>query len=477
MIKYSLALLPFLMASTAMAQATDEGVTHLTQVFQTYLGTTEGVVSVEIDGDDYAVTLDGGALLGALEQTGAKITVSPIELTLTDNGDGTWAVVQDQAFSMTTDDSMGGTAKQDIARLTMDGVFDESLMVLTSSTGAMEGWVSVNTQAMPDGTSFTSETKVANTVSTSTGVAGAAGGADADVTYTSTGISMSGNIPQGEGMPDMPFSVTAAQADYTGKLKGLRAEGILGVLAFFVAHSDEAAIDAAKEEARTAITAALPVWENILVDGKVTGIAAETPMGPVTLDQASFTVDLNGAVKEGKFREAFSVQGLTLPPGLVPDWAAPILPQKVSLDFQVTGFDAEAGIAAAMGAFDLEEGADTTAFDAAVQQAFFPNGTVTVSINPSAITGAEYELAYQGDMVVDIANEMPSGKALITLTGAEALQAAIDKAPDDMKMEAMMGFGMAQGMAKQDGDKLVWEIDATNPMNPLINGVSMMGGQ
>ncbi|MCW1918550.1 hypothetical protein NX862_07280 [Rhodobacter sp. KR11] len=479
MTKYTLALIPLLMASTAIAgPATEEGAAHLTEVFQTYLGTTEGVVSVEIDGEDYAVTLDGSALFATLAQTGAQVTVSPVELTLTDNGDGTWGVLQDQAFSITTNDGMGAEGKQDIAKLTMDGVFDESLMVLTSSTGTMEGWKSVNTQTMPDGTKISSETTVEMTTSTSTAVAGASGGADADIAYESTGIAMTAAFPQGEGAPEMPIAIKAASATYSGKLTGLRAEGILGVVAFFVAHADETAIKSAKDEAKAAITAALPVWDNVLVDGKVSGISADTPVGPVALEEMTFTVDMNGAVSEGKFREAFSVSGLTLPAGLVPEWAAPILPQKVSLDFQASGFDAAAGIQAALGAFDLPEGmADTTEFDAAVQKAFFPNGTITVSINPSAVTGEGYELAYQGDMIVDMASEMPSGKALITLTGADVLQAAIDKAPDDMKMQAMMGFGMAEGMAKQDGDKLVWEIDATDPSNPLINGVSMMGGQ
>ena len=479
MTKYTLALLPLLMASTAIAgPATEEGAAHLTEVFQTYLGATEGVVSVELDGDAYAVTLDGAVLAGALDQTGAKITVAPFELSMTDNGDGTWEVSQDQAWSFAGTDASGGEFKTDIARMTMDGVWDESLMILTSSTGGMEGYKASNTQVMPDGTTITSESTIDSSTSTSTAKAGAAGGADADVTYAMTGMATTMTLPPGEGMPAMPVALKAASAEYKGKMTGLRSEGILGALAFFVAHADEAALKAAKDEAKAAITGALPVWENTLVEGKLSQISAETPMGPVALDEMAFTVDINGAVTEGKFREAFSVSGLTLPPGLVPDWAAPILPQKVSLDFQATGFDAAAGITAALGAFDLPEGmADTTEFDAAVQKAFFPNGTVMVSINPSAVTGDGYELTYQGDMTVDIANEMPSGKALVTLTGADKLQAVIQGAPEEMKMQAMMGFGMAQGMAKQEGDKLVWEIDATNPMNPLINGVSMMGGQ
>ena len=41
---------------------------------------------------------------------------------------------------------------------------------------------------------------------------------------------------------------------------------------------------------------------------------------------------------------------------------------------------------------------------------------------------------------------------------------------------AVMGFGMAQGMAKTEDGKLVWEIDASKPGSVLVNGTSVMGG-
>ena len=71
---------------------------------------------------------------------------------------------------------------------------------------------------------------------------------------------------------------------------------------------------------------------------------------------------------------------------------------------------------------------------------------------------------------------MPTGTAKVTLTGVDKLTTAIQAAPDDMKAQAMMGFGMVQGMAKKDGNKLVWVIDATKPGSVLVNGTPVMGG-
>ena len=83
-------------------------------------------------------------------------------------------------------------------------------------------------------------------------------------------------------------------------------------------------------------------------------------------------------------------------------------------------------------------------------------------------------------MVAGPNSPAPTGKATITLAGIDKLQAALGNAPDTMKAQAMMGVGMAQGLAKTDADgKLVWEIDATTPGSVLINGtdVTKMGGQ
>ena len=54
-----------LWSTTALAEASNEGAADLLAVLQTYLGTTEGVVAVTVDGDAYAVTIDPGILMAA----------------------------------------------------------------------------------------------------------------------------------------------------------------------------------------------------------------------------------------------------------------------------------------------------------------------------------------------------------------------------------------------------------------------------
>lgn len=119
---------------------------------------------------------------------------------------------------------------------------------------------------------------------------------------------------------------------------------------------------------------------------------------------------------------------------------------------------------------------DTTEFDTAVQTAFLPNGSVTVSLNPGAVSGEGYGLTCRGNRVAGLEGQKLAGTATLTLTGADKLEAALNAAPDDMKAQGLIGFGIVQGMAKTDGDTLVWQIDGATRGGFLGNGTQMQGG-
>ena len=473
-----LAVIPFIFTgSVAFADATEDGAAHLTEVFQTYLGTDEGVVSVEVDGDAYTLTLDGAQLIAKATASGGTASLTPLVMTLTDNGDGTWGVSQDQAVTIAFAIPGSADIKEEIASLKSEGVFDESLMSFTTAKGEMTGIKVTQTMTTEGQPPMTVDMTMAGGTFEMTGVKGAAGGVDSTIAVTMTGLSESFTTPASEGMPPMPISLTAESMSETGKIDGLRPDAFYKTLAWFVAHPDEASMIAERASMKTILGEGLPFFSLISATGTIKNVAVTTPMGNVGMAELGFDIDMNGAVKDGKFREAITVTGLTLPEGVIPAWAVPILPQKVSLDFQVTGYDAEAAAKLALTLFDLPPGTKPdAAFEASMMKALLPDSTVTIGLNPGAVSGDGYELTYEGSMVAGPDMPVPTGKATITLTGLDKLQAALAAAPDEIKGQAMMGVGMAQGMAKQDGDKLVWEIDASTPGSLSVNGTQMMGG-
>lgn len=476
--KLALAIVPFLLASPALAQpATQQGADHLIQVFQTYFGAGAQAISVVAKGDAYDLTLDVQPLIAQGKDAGLTGSVSPLAMQLVDNGDGTWGVSMDQAVSISLSLPKALDVREKVASFSFNGTFDEALMAFTQTHSAFSGLALVETIYSPDAPPQTVQMAIDAGTTESTARAGAAGGSDFDVTFTATGLAETMTTPAMQGEPAMPVTIKAESLTETVAGNQFMGAQILQLAAWVAAHPDPAAMEADQGGLKTILTAAMPFFGNIHATGTAAMVSVDTPIGAMGIEKLGFAVDLNGAVHDGKLREGLAISGLTLPAGLVPDWAAPLVPQAFSLDMQVTEFDPAAAITAALSALDMPAGSPSGAeFDAKLQAALLPKGTVTITLNPGSLTGAGYELTYEGDMVAGPDTEMPTGKATVTLTGADALTAALNAAPDDMKAQAMMGFGMAQGMAKAEGDKLVWEIEAATPGALSVNGMALMGG-
>ena len=474
----ALAIVPFLLAFPALADpATQQGADHLTQVFQDYFGQGADAISVQANGDRYDLTFDLQSLFALGKDAGLTGRASPIAMQLVDHGDGTWGVSLDQAMSL--DLSMPGALelKQDIANLSFAGTFDERLMAFTAAKSAFRGVTLLESLYPPNAPPQTITMTWDSGTAESTARAGVAGGSDFDLTFAANGLSETMTTPAMSGEPAMPITVKAESLTET--LSGSQVMGaqIFQIAAWVASHPQAADTAAGKAELKSLLSDAMPFFGNLQGTGTVSMLSVDTPMGAMGIENLGFALDLNGAVSDGHLREGIAISGLTLPAGLLPDWVAPLVPQAMSLDVQVSDFDPAAAIALALSALDMPDGsAMGPEFDAKLQAALLPMGAVTITLNPSAVTGAGYALTYQGAMFADPDSELPTGKATVTLTGADALTAALNAAPDDMKAQALMGFGMAQGMAKAEGDKLVWEIDAATPGALTVNGMALMGG-
>lgn len=133
---YGFGLITSLYASSAFATpATQAGADALIAVFQTYLGTSAGVVGVRPTGESYDVKLDFAALSAKLPD--GKATISPIRMQLTDNGDGTWGVTQDQSFSLAISVPGKMDVAYDNANMSFAGTFDTALRAFSTATSDM----------------------------------------------------------------------------------------------------------------------------------------------------------------------------------------------------------------------------------------------------------------------------------------------------------------------------------------------------
>ncbi len=469
-----------LWSTTALAEATDQGAADLLAVFQTYLGTTEGVVAVAVDGDAYKVTFDAAPLVAKIPaDAGMTSTITPMVMTVTDNGDGTWAYEMDQPVSIAYDIPGVVRNKSDYGQVLLSGTFDEALGDTTAYTLAMNQMVTEQTQIDPELGDVTVKVTQDSLTFEGTAAAGAAGGVDGQFTTASSNLRYEMMLPASEAMPAMPLVMTMAEGSATGGMTGYNPKGLYGLLAFFVANPDPALIEANKPGLKAAIEAAMPVFANLQITGSYKGVALETPFGPVGLDEVGLTIDMNGAVAEGKFREAIRFKGLTLPEGVLPEFAAGLVPSEMTIDVAASRFDPAAATQLALGLLDLPADATPPAdFGDQMLAAIMPEGSLDITIAPGETVAAAYRLTYEGSMAVGPAMPMPVGKARIGLTGMDKIYEAILASPPEMGLQEMgTMLGMAQMMAQPGVDgELIWEIEATETGGLLINGQDMMGG-
>ncbi len=477
----TLTSLPFVLwSTTALASpATPEGAAALVTLFQTYLGATAGVVAVAPDGDAYDVTLDFAPLIAQMPDKSGEATISPIEFAVVNNEDGTWEMTQDQAFAMVL--KVPGQMDMSVswAKMASTGTFDTALQAFTTSTTEVTDLAMTQTITDPNTGDSTVAYVVDNMTYTSSATVGAAGGVDGKSNYTLTGLSEDFGMPgMGEGGAPMALNLTAESYAADATISGMRPDALYKLLAFFVANPSEAAIAAQQDGLKSIIRDGVPLFDNILSNGTITAISVASPMGDFGLDSMGILVEANGIVADGKVREGFTLSGLTVPAGLVPDWALPLVPESLSMDFTLSRFNVAAPVALFLDTVDLAKGPDADPeLNAKMMAALMPEGVVDITLAPGSIVGADYTLSYEAVMTAGASGAPPTGTAKVTATGLDVVQAALAAAPPEMGGQIGPILGIAQGMAKPGAEgELVWELEMTPAGGMLVNGVDMMGG-
>jgi hypothetical protein len=477
-----------LLATTAgqalAASATQEGADKITAALQSYLGKVPGVVTVKPDGDAYDLTLDLEPLFAKADAKQFEAHLSPLEMQLTDEGGGKWTVTQDQAvdFAFKAEDAVDMSGK--IASLKGEGEFDEALGAFTTSKTDVTGitYKQDTTQAgqPPSHVEYTADSMRYETTMQPAATAGAA---DGTVHLTMTNLVEKLTMPGGEGTPPVEATISFASGTQDGTLKGLMTRPVMAAVAFLVAHPDKADLVKDQAQLKDLLRAALPVFEHIDATAVLEGMKVSTPVGEFGAAKATIGAALGGVVAAGSLREKFAFEGLTMPAGIVPPWAADLAPTSLSIDMGVADFNLAAPAALMLDKLDLSKDPPlpATEMDAPLLAALLPKGAVTITLGPSTIVSKITEIAADGSMTAG-PTAQPAGSATIAVKGLDAAMAAVQAAPAEMGLGQMLPmFMMAKGMAKPgDGGALTWKIESTPEGSVLINGIDptkMGGGQ
>jgi hypothetical protein len=461
------------------APATPDQAARITASLQSYVKAEPGVITVTPNGEAYDLKVDFNPLLARANKADAKGQMSPWNMKLVDQGSGKWQVTQDEPVSLSFK-SPGATDFQlTIGKISSSGVFDEALGAFASSSAAITDVAVAQSTMLPnEPPSQVSYTFKSGKVETNL-MPSAAGGADGTAKITFDQLSETISMPLQPGQPPVPVTITAKSGSQDVSTKGIMIKPLQEALIWMVANAGTVGINAKQPELKKHILDAFPLFQNITSTAGVKEMVITTPYGPIGIATASVDVDMNGAVAEGQFGEGITIEGLTLPPGVVPPFANDLVPQKFTVNVKVADFNLADAAKTFIEQVDFASKADLPPeLSARLMSLLLPSGAATISTSGTSAQSKVYDLSVDGSMKAG-PQAKPFGSATVKLKGFDAVMQALQSAPPEMGLQqAVGGLLVAKGMAKQEGDALNWTIEATPQGGVLVNGldVSKMGG-
>lgn len=474
-------------SSTALAAAaTSEGADAIAKSLQAYLTDTAGVVSVTANGDVYDAKIDLAPLFAKLPGKDVEISVSPIALTLSDEGGGKWKVDQDQPLSVVFKAPGAADVELKIAEVKGSGIFDEALGAFESTATDMKGLTLKEDVSAPGQPAYSVDYNLATlhyeSANHADGQDAMSGAAKMTAGVLSEKVQIGANASTNT--PPVDFVITSDSYDTVVKYGGVKSKPLMGLIAFLVSHANQEAMIRDQQALKDALRAALPIWNSVEGTGAANNIKVGTMFGDFGVPKASFALNMTGLTKDASLREAVTIDGFTAPAALIPPWATQLVPNKLTFDFGVGGFDLAAPAALMLDKADFSKTPPLPPdLEVELGKLAVPKGAFTLTLGPSLIANALSQLKFEGTMDINPAaaeKAIPPAKADVNLMGFDKLLAALQSAPPEMGLpQGLPAAMLVKGMAKAESDgSLSWHIETDPSGKVTVNGtdLSKMGG-
>jgi hypothetical protein len=469
-------------ACSALAAATPEEAARIKAAMETYLSATPGVVTVTPEGNAYAIKVDIAPFLAKVPDPNFKAYADPYTLKAEPLGNGQWNVTSTGTWGLQMSADKAVQITMRVAEQNWSGVYDENLAAFTKSSGTFNN-ISMS-QVLPDPSGSANMSNIIYTIGSVTmdSTATPAGtGVDAVNNMVMSNIASSTTMtgPDGGTPPPeaamMNYSVTSPKLTYSTTGKGLTYKPLMELVAWFVARPEKQLIINDQQQLKEKLQAALPLFQNVLGNMKYENLNVTTAFGQFGIGSLAADINMNGLVKDGYLQERFAISGFTMPQGLLPPWVQELVPNTVTVDFALKGFDFAAPAQLALGQLDLSKPEPLPpGFENILLPSFLPTNAVTIDLGASEVSNALYSVTYDGQITAALAG-LPTGKANIRMKGLDAVVSKLQaNGSDPQVQQALAGIVGMKGLGKAEPDgSMLWAVDATTPGKVLVNGLDV----
>jgi hypothetical protein len=264
--------------------------------------------------------------------------------------------------------------------------------------------------------------------------------------------------PNGPPSPPLTVSYDIGPTTYDGSFENLRTRELSDLLAFFVAHQGEQELVAHQDELKDKILATFPLWKNIDATVKVQNLALDTALGRFGAKSVVQSLHQTGLVPRAATELGVNIDGLSVPSGLVPAWAAPLVPTRLDVDVKFQMNDLDKIAHAAISGIDLRPNQSPDVSKLAVVEAMVMSGEPKFTLAPGHLSSPNLDLYFHGEVTL-----VPKPMGTLTLE-AEGLDKALSRLQEAAKsnpglQQAVLGLTVAKTLAKPGGDgRAVWVI-------------------
>ncbi len=463
--------------------ATPDGAKKIVGFFETFAGKAASAppaLVVTPEGSDYLIAIDIAAMTTTLKSAGVSYESAIVKMKAFEQDDGGWRVEQSD-FPPIKGTHKQGDATIDtsvsVSGLKNSFVIDPKLNWIRSADGGAD-----KASIAMHGPGIQETIEAGAMKATMTGKAGGDGALTSTARESLGAFNLNLAVdpkladPNSAKSDAKPVNVVAnaAGAAVDAKLDASKWQSLVDLWKFWAAHPSRAEL-AANEPTLKALLSAAIVGSTAFDESiALQKLSVQTPQGAVAFDAAKVGVGGAFAGPSSRFEEHFSANGLSLPPGLVPDQYKDLAPTSIEIGFKASGFDAAAAAAEAIADMHLAGDAPPLSKEDhdKVMAKFVGSGPIVVDIAPSRVVAPLLDIAFDGQVRYE--HSKPTGTVNLHVKNFDKTMTALKALGPAAEKQMVPVMAMAKGLGKSEADgTMTWvgEIGADGVMK--VNGLPL----